>query len=373
MQVEFGDYKITDRAKQLVNETLNSSWLTLGKRTEELEALWKKTFDYPFARAVNSGTSANLACGLALLEINAKRGDNFIVPALSFIASCSALVSAGLEPRFVDVGTDMNIDCDFIEQAIDENTRCIVAVNLMGTVCDLTRIREIADKHNLIVIVDNCEAYGARHNGNLSLDYGDFETSSMFSAHICFGVENSVVSTKKQEYDELIWAIRSHGRPGGQHVFDHKYFGLNLKPNDLCCSIAVASLENFWDIFEKRKKNYYRLREFMHQYDDMAYFTEEKTGDLNAPHAFAITLKNPYWHLNPILVKYLNVKGIHTKLNFGTICNHGAFKYLNIPRDKFPVSNMMGAGGHITVNQYLRDDQLDFMERTIKVFFESIK
>lgn len=373
MQVEFGEYKTTARAKQLVNETLESSWLTLGKRTEQLESLWKETFNYPFARAVNSGTSANLACGLALLEINAKRGDNFIVPALSFIASCSALVAAGLEPKFVDVGTDMNINCDLIEEAIDGNTRCIVAVNLMGTVCDLQRIREIADKHNLVVIVDNCESYAAKYKGNFSLEYGDFETSSMFSAHLCFGVENSVVSTKKQEYDELIWAIRSHGRPNGQHWFDHKYMGLNLKPNDLCCSIACASLEDFWEIFEKRKKNYYRLREFMRPYNDVAFFTEEVEGNTNAPHAFSITLKNQYHHLNSIFIRYLNNKGIHTKLNFGTIPNHGAFRYLGIPKDKFPVSNMMGAGGHVAVHQYLRDDQLDFMERTIKVFFESIK
>ena len=91
------------------------------------------------------------------------------------------------------------------------------------------------------------------------------------------------------------------------------------------------------------------------------------------PHAFSIVLRDKWWHLNPILGKYLGVKGIHAKLNFGTIPSHGAFSYMNIPKDRFPVSNMIGAGHHISVSQYLAEWQLDLVERTLKDFFESIK
>ena len=371
MQVEFGEYKTTDRARALVNQVLNSNWLTFGPMVDRWEALWKETFGYPYVRAINSGTSANFTCGLAIREL--KGLGNIIVPALSFIASASPFLCTGFDLRFVDVGTDMNMDPDLVEEQIDKDTKAIIVVNLMGTPAKLDRFREIADKHNLILIVDNCESYGCKYQGQDAIEFGDALTSSHFSAHINFAVEQGSVSTKRQDIDELAWAIRSHGRPNGQHWFDHKYLGLNFKPTDLHAAIGVSTLENFWDTFEKRKKNYYRLREYMRQYDDMAYFTEEQEGNVNAPHAFAITLKDRWWHLNPIFIKYLNVKGIRAKLNFGTIPNHGAFSYLNIPKDKFPVSNMMGAGGHVPVHQYLREDQLDFMERTISVFFESIK
>lgn len=376
MQVEFGDFKVTPRTTQLVNEVLNSNWLTLGPMVERWETLWKETFNYPYCRAINSGTSANFAVALALLELYKpfnNRNKNVIIPALSFIASATPFYCAGFEVRFVDVDTDMNINPDLVEAAMDNNTVAIVAVNLMGTPAKLDKLREIADNAGIDLIVDNCESYGCKYQGNDSLDYADVVTSSHFSAHINFAVEQGSVSTKDQKWDELVWAIRSHGRPNGQHWFDHKYLGLNFKPTDLHAAVGVSTLESFWETFEKRKKNYYRLRESMRQYDDMAYFTEEKDGDTNAPHAFAITLRDKWWHLNPILGKYLNVKGIHAKLNFGTIPNHGAFSQLNISKDQFPVSNMMGAGHHIPVHQYLRDDQLDFMERTIKVFFESIK
>lgn len=372
MQVEFGEYKTTDRARELVNEVLNSNWLTLGPMVERWESLWKQTFDYPYVRATNSGTSANFACALALASIYG-RGGNVIVPALSFIATATPFACAGFEIRFVDVGTDLNMNPDLVEAQIDKDTRAIVVVNLMGTPAELERFREIANNHGIDLIVDNCESYGCKHQGQDSLTYADAVTSSHFSAHINFAVEQGSVSTRHEEWDELVWAIRSHGRPNGQHWFDHKHLGLNFKPTDLHAAIGVSTLENFWDTFAKRKKNYYRLRESMREYDDMAYFTEEKEGDTIAPHAFSITLRDKWWHLNPILGKYLNVKGIHAKLNFGTIPNHGAFNYLEVPKDKFPVSNMMGAGNHIAVHQYLRDDQLDFMERTIKVFFESIK
>lgn len=371
MQVEFGDFKVTPRTKTLVNEVLDSNWLTLGKVTEKWETLWKKTFEYPFVRATNSGTSANFCTSLAVI---ADRGHgNIILPALSFIATATPFACSGFDLRFVDVGIDMNMDPDLVEDQIDSDTKAIVVVNLMGTPAKLDRFREIADKHNLVLIIDNCEAYGCKYQGSDSIAYGDMLTSSHFSAHINFAVEQGSVSSKEQKWDDLVWAIRSHGRPNGAHWFDHKYMGLNFKPNDLCAAVGVSTLENFWSTFEIRKRNYYKLREAFRGYEHIAYFTEEQEGDTNAPHAFAITLKDQYWHLNPIFIKHLNVKGIHCKLNFGTIPNHGAFSYLDLPKDKFPVSNMMGAGGHVAIHQYLRDDQLNFMERTIKVFFESIK
>ena len=158
MQVEFGEYKTTYRAKELIAQVLNSNWLTLGPMVDRWETLWKETFGYPYVRAINSGTSANFTCGLAIREL--KGLGNIIVPALSFIASASPFVCAGFDLRFVDVDTDMNMDPDLVEEQIDKDTKAIVVVNLMGTPAKLDRFREIADKHNLILIIDNCESYG---------------------------------------------------------------------------------------------------------------------------------------------------------------------------------------------------------------------
>src|SRR5690606_37384448 len=115
-----------------------------------------------------------------------------------------------------------------------------MAVNLMGNPCELDVLSDIAFKYGCPLIVDNCEAYGAKLKGKFSLEYADMETTSHYIAHIICSAEGGTVSSKDKKINDIIQSVRSHGRQPGSLYFDHIRYGLNLKPTDLNASIGLG-------------------------------------------------------------------------------------------------------------------------------------
>lgn len=370
MRINFGEVRIGDVARRHIKECLDTNWVSLGPKVRLLEKNWRDLFNYPYARAVSSGTSAGTACCMALYDYGAKEGDNVIVPALSFIASANAIRMAGFKCNFVDVRHDMNIDESLIEAAINENTRAIKVVNLMGKPAKLDKVQEIAKKHNLKVIIDACESYGCKYKGKFALEYGDMETASMFIAHIAVAAEGGMVSCNDEKLDAVIHSIRSHGRDGDNAYFDHLRFGANFKQTDIHASIALESVENFWTTFNKRRENYKFIRKELVGFEDIAWFTEEDEGDINCPHGFSITLK---YNRNPeAFQKFLDDSSIQWKRNFGSMADHGAFAFME-QAGKFPVATYIGNHGlHIGLHAYLTDEDLVYLASKLKEFLSSL-
>lgn len=358
-RVEFGAFELTDKIKQNVNDCLESGWLTMGPRVAQLQDEWKKLFGYKYARLLSSGTAADTACCMALYGLDAKPGDEIICPALSFIATGNAIRAAGFTPVFVDVKKEtLNIDETKIESAITPRTRAIITVNLMGRPSELDVIQDICLNHKLIHIVDNCEAYGSKFKGMHSLYYADMETSSHFLAHIIFGVEGGMVSSNLRYIDGLIEGIRSHGRMGGSNYFNHEIWGLNFKPSDLHASVALAEVQDFWNIFSKRREHLFAMRESCKGFEDIAYFIEEDADRVIAPHAFSITLKTA--GKVEILTEALDKADIAWKRNFGSMpTQHATFKYLGYEVGRFPNAEYIGNNGiHIGVHKLLTNEDL---------------
>jgi perosamine synthetase len=333
-RIEFGGLRLSENSKKYVNQAMDSNWISQGPFVERFEQAWRELFEYPYTRAVSSGTSANMACCLALLELGAKPGDEVICPAISFIASFTSIIAAGLVPKPVDVDWDMNILPYLIEQAITPKTKAIMAVNLMGVPCQLDIIQDIAYKHNLYLIIDNCEAYGSTYKDKFSLHYGDFETTSSYSAHICQMGEGGTVSTKDPHLDKLIQSVRSHGRPPGSNVFTHDRFGLNFKQTDLHAAVGLGQLEEFWSNFQARKIVFTYLRKGMERWEDKFHLTTEPYDCVNAPHGLSMTFKRretvfgtfkPEGCINR-LAETFEKANIATKKNFGAITQHKALR-----------------------------------------------
>lgn len=354
-RIEFGAFQLTEKTKQNVLGCLESGWLTMGPVVKSFEEKWRKLFQYKHARALSSGTSADTACCMALYEIaGAKPGDEIICPSLSFIATANSIRAAGFIPVFVDVNREtLNIDVSKIEAAITPKTKAIMVVNLMGRPADLDHVQNIATSNGLVVIVDNCEAYGSTYMHQYALHYAQMETSSHFLAHIIFAVEGGMVSTQNEFIDKQIEAIRSHGRMGGGAYFDHQVFGLNFKPTDLNFSVGLEEVESFWDIFASRKRNVTKIRVACAGLEDKAYFVEEDKHRINAPHAFSITLKQP--GKIKTLTDALDKADIAWKRNFGSMpTQHRAFSYLGHNIGDFPEAEYVGDNGiHIGVHKLL--------------------
>jgi len=366
------------RPKKHIQDCLNNNWVTMGPKTKLFEEKWAQLFNYPYTVAFNSGTSADMAACMALYEfpeLDAKPGDEIICPALSFIATANSIRAAGFIPKFVDVNYEtLNIDVEQVGNAITNKTKAVMSVNLMGKPCRMDTLDALCTLNNIPLIIDNCEAYGCRLNGRLSLEYSSMETTSMYVAHICCSGEGGTVSCRKETHRDLLQSIRSHGREPNSQYFNHLVFGFNLRPTDLHMSIGLGELENFGDNFQKRKANLYRMRDAVKGFEDLAWFVEEDENAVNAPHAFSITLKPTYCHNIEDLKSGLDEAGIHHKRNFGSQLHHKCFSYLQPNKFSMPRSRYIGNFGiHIGCHQFLTEEDLEYICQTLKKIFRKMK
>ncbi len=166
MRVSFGELQIGEIARGYIQSALEKNWVSEGANVAEFERGFGDLFGFPYTVATSSGTDANIVACASLYDFGAKRGDEIITPALSFVACANAVLAAGFVPKFVDVELgSLNLDSSRIEAALTPRTRAILAVHTMGKPCEMDSILEIAGRHGLRVIEDACEAHGARYRG----------------------------------------------------------------------------------------------------------------------------------------------------------------------------------------------------------------
>ena len=360
-RIEFGELQIGEIAKNNLLHVCETNWASGGPKVKELEKKWSSLFGYERSVAMSSGTDGCINACLTLYDLRAAvRGDEVIVPALSFIATSNGVRAAGFTPKFVDVEREtLNINESKIEEAITDKTVAIMPVHTMGRPCNMERICEIANKHNLIVIEDSCEAHGAKFEGKFVGNWGDMSIYSYYIAHLVCCGEGGMVSTNNEAISDLLGSTRSHGRPFNSIYFDHERMGINSKMNDLEASLGLEAVECFWDTFWTRYNFMKRMREACRGWEDVAWFSEEDENNLNCPHGFSITCKRE-GDIKKV-VSMFDKYNIHWKRNFGCIpTQHRAFADMRYKLGDFPESEWVGDNGiHIGCHQYLTEENLD--------------
>ena len=213
MRIPFGTITITQKAKDLIAEALEAGRVSSGKLVRRLERRFAELTGTKEAVALSSGTDADALALAVLYDFGAKRGDEVIVPALSFVATGNAVLQAGLTPVFVDVRRDtLNIDPDKIDAAVTDRTVAIMPVHLMGKPADMDAVGTVAKAHDLFVIEDAAEAHGATYKGRNVGTLGDMAAYSLYVAHIITSIEGGIVTTDREDFAEILRSLRSHGR-----------------------------------------------------------------------------------------------------------------------------------------------------------------
>ena len=360
MRINFGDLIIGDIAKDKIQKALKKNWVTEGENVKEFEEKFAKEFGYKHAIATSSGTDACLASLMSLYEFSAKRGDEIIVPATTFVATANAVLAAGFTPKFVDIEIEtLNINPNLIEKKITDKTVAIMPVHLMGKPSEMDTIIKIANKHNLRVIEDSCEAHGAKYKNKFIGTIGDMGTFSFYVAHLVICGEGGMVVTNNSEIANVVRSVKTHGRPTGSIYFDFQRFGLNLRMNDLTAAIGLEGIANFKETFIKRKENMYKLLELTKNLNDYVYFIKEEDYEVVCPHAFPIVMKDKKFNCKK-LYGFLESKGIQTKTLFGSLPTmHKAFEFMGYKTGEFPNAEFVGENGlHFGIHQYLKDDDI---------------
>ena len=371
-RIEFGELRFGDISRTNLMDCMDTNWSSGGPKVKEFEEKWGKLFGYKYNRAVSSGTDAVLNLVSTAYEYGAKRGDEIIVPALSFIASTNAVLMAGFTPVFVDVELDtMNMDPSKIQSAITDRTVAILAVHTMGKMCDMDAVCTIGQRHGLLIFEDACEAHGAKYTHYYPGGKTHGAAFSFYTAHLICAGEGGMVSTNIKKVDNCVESTRTHGRKPGDLYFDHERVGYNSKMNDLEASLALEGVEDFWDTFQERKEILYKLMNSTVQYTGKAWFSEENFyKEVLCPHGFSVVLKDhaPIGRLTDTLDKY----DIHWKRNFGCIpTQHRAYQWMDHKLGTFPNAEYIGDHGiHVGVHKYLSEKDTDRMVKAFQEYFE---
>jgi dTDP-4-amino-4,6-dideoxygalactose transaminase len=372
VRISFGDLKIGDTARKYVQKALDKNWVSEGENVREFEQKFAAKFGYKHAIATSSGTDADIVACASLYEFGASRGDEIIVPALSFVSTGNSILAAGFIPRFVDINVEtLNIDPACILKTVNKKTKAIMLVHTMGKPCDMDAIMEIARKYRLKVIEDACEAHGATYKGKVVGSLGDMGTFSFYAAHVVVAGEGGMVVTNSDEIADVVRSVKSHGRPFGSIYFDFQRIGFNSRMNELTAAIGLEGLENFEASFKKRKDNVYKLLELTRELAEYLYFIREESYEKISPHAFPLVLKDKKYDCAG-LYQHLEAKGIQCKTLFGSLpTQHRAFKFLGYRRGQLPVSEYVGENGlHFGCHQYLSDDDLVYIGDALKSYFQ---
>ena len=252
MRIHLSRPDITEEEIKAVCAVLRSPNLSLGPKLAEFEGAFTKYIGRKRAVAVNSGTSGLFLCMLAL---GIGPGDEVITTPFTFISSATCIMMAGAKPVFVDIDPEsLNINAAKIESKITGKTKAILPVEIFGNPAGIDKVCEIAQKHNLVVIEDSCEALGSALNGK---KVGTFGTMSMFAFYpnkqITTG-EGGMILTDDDDLADMCVSLRNQGRGRGGGWLGHERLGYNFRLSDINCALGIVQLSKIELVKAKRRQ-----------------------------------------------------------------------------------------------------------------------
>jgi CDP-6-deoxy-D-xylo-4-hexulose-3-dehydrase len=378
-------------------------WLTEGRFSEEFA---EKIADFLGVKNVlltNSGSSANLLAFSALTsdklgDKRLKPGDEVISVAAGFPATVTPIIQYGLIPVFVDVDINTyNIDVNKVEAAITDKTRCIFIAHTLGNPFDLEIIMELANKHNLWVIEDNCDAFGSKYKGKYTGTFGHLSTISFYPAHHITTGEGGAIITNDAKLAQLVRAFRDWGRDcycmGGENNtcgkrfsqqfgnlpmgYDHKYvyseIGYNLKMTDIQAAIGSAQMDKLEDFCNKRRANFKKHYAIFSEYPQFFSLPTATKDSDPAWFAFIVTVKEDAPFSRDEITRYLNSKLIETRNLFaGNMTKQPAFVHKNwrISENLDVTDTIMNNTFFLGTYPGLSDEMFIYEEKILKEYLE---
>jgi len=324
---QFGSDEVIESVESLI-----STWVTMGKKVKTFESQFKDYVGQKDALMVNSGSSANLLALSALSSPNfdnrIKQGDEVVCPAVTWSTSVYPILNVGAKPVLVDVDLDtLNVSPETIENAITPRTKAIMAVHLMGNPCQTDKIKQIADKREINLIEDCCEAHGAKIGNKSVGSFGICSTFSFFLSHHITTIEGGMVLTNNDTVFDIATAQRAHGWiremrnadkiakefPDVDKRFLFYETGFNLRPTEIQGAFGIHQMKKL-DGFVKIRRNIAKeWNESLNEFKDYLILPEEKDGTTHSYFAYPITIKENAPFSRKEITEFLESKLIETR------------------------------------------------------------
>lgn len=276
-----------DKELNAIQSVIDRDMYTMGKSVQEFETNFANFVGSKYAVMVNSGSSANLLAVSALFYTKnpkLKRGDEVIVPAVSWSTTYYPLYQYGLKLKFVDIDLEtLNFDLEALERAITEETKMIFAVNLLGNSNNYDVVNNLIQDKDIILLEDNCESMGAEFKGKQTGTFGLMGTFSTFFSHHMATMEGGLICTDDEELYHVLIATRAHGwtrhLPTENKVanksnnwFEESFRfvlpGYNLRPVEMSGAIGIEQLIKLPNFLDVRRQNAIQFQKLFKDHKD---------------------------------------------------------------------------------------------------------
>lgn len=285
-----------DEEIKAIQSVIESDMYSMGPKVAKYEKEFASYFGAKYAVMCSSGSTANLIMTAALFYTKRprlKRGDEIIVPAVSWSTTYFPLQQYGLKLKFVDIDSEtLNYNLSDLKEAITKQTKAIMAVNLLGNSNDFDAIFEMIDEKDIVLLEDNCESMGAKYNGKYTGTFGVMGSFSSFFSHHISTMEGGMVVTDDEEFYHVLLCLRAHGwtrnLPKNNHVFNKldNWFeeafrfvlpGYNVRPLEMSGAIGSEQLLKLDGFIKQRRKN---AEHFITLFkDDIRFIIQKELGE----------------------------------------------------------------------------------------------
>ena len=332
-----------------MQSVISSGNFTMGEKVAEFETDFSKYIGSKYCLMVNSGSSANLLMIAALFytknqEIRLKPGDEVIVPAISWSTTYYPLYQYGLKIKFVDVDLEtLNYDLNSLRDAVNENTRVVMAVNLLGNPNDFKEIQSIITPFNIVLIEDNCESLGAKFEGKFAGTFGLMGSFSSFFSHHISTMEGGLIVTDNQELYHILLSLRAHGwtrnlpsenlvtgtKDSNSFVESFRFVlpGYNVRPLELEGAIGVEQIKKLPSLINNRRINGAKIQTALNNHPDI--LIQKEIGE-SSWFGFSLTIRPGSKLTRDLLLNKLNDLGFETRpIVTGNFAKNEVVKYFD--------------------------------------------
>jgi CDP-4-dehydro-6-deoxyglucose reductase, E1 len=376
-------------------DSLLSTNVTMGNKVKKFENLFSKYIKSKYSSMVNSGSSANLVALSALTNPQfgqrLKKNSEVITPAVTWATTVYPINNLNLKPKFVDI--DLESFCmktDDLDEAISPNTSLLLPVHLLGNVCDMSIIKEVATKKDLLVMEDCCEAHGAEFKGEKVGTIGDIGTFSFFLSHHITTIEGGMITTNNESLHELSKALRAFGwirdlkhkdklikkYPKMDPRFMFTNMGYNFRPTEIQGAFGIHQIKKLDKFIKIRNENRKYWSKKFSQYEDFFIITKQDPRTKSVDFCYPLTIKKNSPFSRDSLLKYLLKKKIQTRpIMSGNFLEQPVIEYIphvkhgKLNNAKLAMKNSFFFGNHHAIGkqerEYVVDAIAQFIERKL--------
>jgi CDP-4-dehydro-6-deoxyglucose reductase, E1 len=296
-----------EKELQAIQSVIDKDIYTMGDSVTQFEQDFSKFIKRKYCVMVSSGSAANLIATAALFYTKnpmLKRGDEVIVPAVSWSTTYFPLQQYGLKLKFVDIDLDtLNYDLDALESAITSDTKMIMVVNLLGNPNNFNVINDLIKDTDIFIFEDNCESMGAEYKGKQAGTFGIVSTFSTFFSHHMATMEGGFVTTDNEELYHILLSLRAHGwtrnlpkenkvSNKGDDWFEESFRfvlpGYNVRPVEMSGAIGIEQLKKLPNFLHQRREN---AKLFVELFKDHPDFIIQKDIDNSSWFGFSLIIR----------------------------------------------------------------------------------